>query len=53
VRRKTIKAAKAVGATREDFEKELLWDVYKNVKNREVFWERVDKQNARLKKMWK
>jgi hypothetical protein len=51
--KETIKAAKAAGATREDFEKELLWDVYKHVKNREVFWELVDKQNAKLKKMWK
>jgi hypothetical protein len=51
--KEAIKAAKAAGATREDFEKELLWDVYKHVKNREVFWGLVDKQNAKLKKMWK
>ena len=50
--KEAIKAAKAAGATMTDIEKELLWDVYRHVKNHDVFWELVDKQNKRLKKMW-
>jgi hypothetical protein len=50
--REAVKAAKAAGATITDFEKELLWDVYTHVKNHDVFWELVDKQNKKLKKMW-
>lgn len=50
--REAIKAAKSAGATMTDFEKELLWDVYTHVKNHDVFWELVDNQNKKLKKMW-
>ena len=50
--KEAINAAKAAGATMTDFEKELVWDVYIHVKNYDVFWELVDAQNKRLKKMW-
>jgi hypothetical protein len=51
--KEAIKAAKAAKATRDDFEKELLWDVYKNVKNHDVFWDLVEKQKKKLANMWK
>ena len=47
-----IALAQKAGATRDDFEKEMLWYVYKNVKHRESFWELVDNQVKNLEKMW-
>jgi hypothetical protein len=47
-----IAMAQKAGATRDDFEKEMLWHVYKNVKHRESFWELVDNQVKQLEKMW-
>lgn len=31
--RKAVKEAKAAGATRDNFEKEMVWHVYKNVED--------------------
>jgi hypothetical protein len=50
--KEAIAAAKAARATMTDFEKELLWNVYRHVKNHDVFWELVDNQNKKLMKMW-
>jgi hypothetical protein len=47
--KEAIAAAKEAGATMTDFEKELLWDVYRHVKNHDVFWELVDNQNEKAK----
>jgi hypothetical protein len=47
-----IAMAQKAGATRDDFEKEMLWHVYKNVKHRELFWEVVDTQVKKLQRMW-
>ena len=47
-----IAMAQKVGATRDDFEKEMLWYLYKNVKHRETFLELADNQVKKLDKMW-
>jgi hypothetical protein len=47
-----IAMAQKAGATRDDFEKEMLWHVYKNAKHRESFWEIVDNQAKKLEQMW-
>jgi hypothetical protein len=47
-----IAMAQKAGATRDDFEKEMLWHVYKNAKHRESFWELVDNQAKKLEQMW-
>ena len=47
-----IAIAHKAGATRDDFEKEMLWHLYKNVKHRELFLELADNQVKKLDKMW-
>jgi hypothetical protein len=46
-----IAAAQAAGATRDDFEKEMEWHVYKNRKYE--MQAHLEKQVKRLHKMWK
>lgn len=50
--KQAIKDAKAAGATKDDFEKEMVWHVYKNVKNPDVRNERFSDQAKKLDKMW-
>ena len=50
--RDVIKRAMADGATRDDFEKELVWHLYKNVPNPEYRNERFKETAKRLDKMW-
>lgn len=48
-----IKAAKNTGATKDDFEKEMLWHLFSNVSARDVFWDLAQKQREALNKKWK
>ena len=47
-----IAIARKAGATRDDFEKEMLWHLHKIVKHRELFLELADNQVKELEKMW-
>lgn len=50
--KKAIQAAKDARASKDDFEKEMVWHVYKNVKNPDVRNERFADQAEKLNKMW-
>jgi hypothetical protein len=50
--RDAIREAKADGATRDDFEKELLWYVYQRVRHHNGFWKLVDSQKKTLDHIW-
>ncbi|MBW9429152.1 hypothetical protein FHC77_00025 [Atlantibacter hermannii] len=47
-----IDAAKAAGASFEDFEKEMVWHIYKHVTAPGVLQNHIAKQVATAKKMW-
>ncbi len=47
-----ITAAKAAGANFEDFEKEMVWHIYKQVKAPGMLQDHIAKQVATAKKMW-
>lgn len=46
------KAAKAAGASFEDFEKEMVWHIYKQVTAPGMLQDHIAKQVATAKKMW-
>jgi hypothetical protein len=48
----TIKAAKSAGATFEEFEKEVVWHCYKKVTASGMLQDHIQKQVAKLKKLW-
>jgi hypothetical protein len=48
-----IKAAKAAGATFEDFEKEVVWHSYKNFKAPGLQQKHIEEQVERARKFWK
>lgn len=47
-----IKEAKQAGASFEEFEKEVVWHCYQEVKTPNDLREHIEKQSAKLKKMW-
>lgn len=50
--REAIRAAKAAGASFDDFEKEVVWHVYKNVTAPGMQQDHIQGQVARAKKLW-
>ena len=50
--KKLIKEAISDGATQDEFKKELIWHVYKNVPNVEYRNARFEEVEKRLSKMW-
>lgn len=50
--RTAINAAKEAGATFEDFEKEMVWHIYKKVTAPGMLQTHIAKQVATAKKMW-
>ena len=50
--KQVIADAKNDGATFEDFEKEIVWHIYKNVKAPEILKEHITKQVTVAKNMW-
>jgi hypothetical protein len=50
--KQAIKDAKAAGASKDDFEKEMVWHVYKNVKDPGARIELFADQAEKLGKMW-
>ena len=51
--KKAIREAKAAGASRDDFEKEMVWHIYKNVTADGFLQEHIKEQVRRLHKMWR
>src|SRR5262245_7085755 len=51
--KKAIREAKAAGASRDDFEKEMVWHIYKNVTADGFLQEHTKEQVRRLHKMWR
>jgi hypothetical protein len=51
--RAAIKKAKESGATRDDFEKEMVWHIYKNVTADGMLQKHIKEQVRRLHRMWK
>lgn len=47
-----ITAAQAAGASFEDFEKEMVWHIYKQVTGPGMLQDHIAKQVATAKKMW-
>jgi len=47
-----IKAAKAAGASRDEFEKELVWHIYKRVTAPGALQNHLAQDVARLHKLW-
>lgn len=47
-----ITAAKAAGASFEDFEKEMVWHIYKQVTAAGMLQDHIAKQVATAKQMW-
>jgi hypothetical protein len=47
-----IKEAKAAGASRDDFEKEMVWYIYKNVTAPGALQDHIAKQVATLCQLW-
>jgi len=50
--RAMVAAARAEGASREDVEKEIVWDCYKNVQAAELLKPHTDEQVRQLNKFW-
>jgi hypothetical protein len=48
-----IQAARAAGASPDDFEKEMVWYIYKNVTAEGMLQSHIKDQVTRLHKMWK
>jgi hypothetical protein len=51
--KEAIKEAKANGASRDDFEKEMVWYIYKHVKAPGMLQPHITEQIKRLHKLWK
>ncbi len=51
--KEAIAAAKAAGASRDDFEKEMVWHIYKSVTAEGMLQPHIKEQVGRLHKMWK
>lgn len=49
---KAIADAKAAGASFEDFEKEMVWHIYKHVTASGMLQDHIKKQVATARKMW-
>jgi hypothetical protein len=47
-----IKAAKAAGASRDDFEKEMVWHIYKKVTAAGLLQSHIAQQVAVLHQLW-
>lgn len=47
-----IRDAKAAGASRDDFEKEMVWHIYKTVTAPGALQDHVAKQVATLHQLW-
>lgn len=50
--KQAIKAAKDAGATRDDFEKEMVWHIYKNVTAPGALQPHIQEQVGRMRKIW-
>ena len=50
--REAIKEAKAASASRDDFEKEMVWHIYKNVTAEGFLQQHIKEQVQRMHKMW-
>ena len=48
-----IKAAKIAGASRDDFEKEMVWHIYKKVTASAHLGPHIHEQVRRMHKLWK
>jgi hypothetical protein len=48
-----IKAARESGASRDDFEKEMVWHIYKRVTAEGMLQPHIKEQVKQLYKMWK
>jgi hypothetical protein len=51
--KQAIREAKAAGASRDDFEKEMVWHIYKKVAADGFLQEHIKEQVRRLHKMWR
>jgi hypothetical protein len=51
--KEAIKEARESGASREDFEKEMVWHIYQHVKAVDFLGPHIHDQIKRLHKMWK
>jgi hypothetical protein len=51
--KEAIKEAKTAGASRDDFEKEMVWHIYKNVTADGLLQPHIKEQVKRLHKMWR
>ncbi len=51
--KEAIKEAKESGASRDDFEKEMVWHIYKHVKAPGMLEPHIKEQIKRLHKLWK
>lgn len=49
---KAIADAKKAGASFSDFEKEMVWHIYKNFKAPDLLQEHIEKQVSAAKKLW-
>ncbi|NUL39721.1 hypothetical protein [Kosakonia sacchari] len=49
---KAMSAAKAAGATFQDFEKEMVWHIYQEWKDPASLGEHIKEQVATAKEMW-
>jgi hypothetical protein len=50
--KQAIREAKAAGASRDDFEKEMVWHMYKNFTAEGLQQQHMKDQVRRLHKMW-
>jgi hypothetical protein len=51
--KEAIKEAKQAGATRDDFEKEMVWHIYKQVTAEGMLQSHIKNEVKKLHKMWK
>lgn len=49
---RAIEAAKAARASRDDFEKEMVWHIYKNITAQGLLEQHIKEQVWLLHKMW-
>ena len=49
---KAIAAAKAAGTSFDDFEKEMIWHIYKHVTAPGMLQTHIEKEVAKAKEMW-
>jgi hypothetical protein len=50
--KEAIEKAKAAGAKKDDFEKELVWHVYKKVRDCQILCKRLKDQSKKLDELW-